>query len=175
MCNGYDRESQQGRFQWHGKGKYDKEFPSNPDAITNAHTIFGPDLPSLQGKTVRKTPAPVVSECVSVPREVVKWKKIVTLATDVFFVDGMAFLLSVSKQIKYITAEHIATRTAKRLSKHLTQVIQVYAQAVFIVHTILIDGEFEKVKDKLLSLIYNTMVAKEHVSDAEQTIHTIKE
>jgi hypothetical protein len=37
------------------------------------------------------------------------------------------------------------------------------------------DGEFEKVKDKSPSLICNTTAAKEHVCDAERTIHTIKE
>ena len=62
-----------------------KNCPVTPDVITNACIIFGPDLPSLRGKTVRKTPAPVVSEHVSVPREVVERNKIVTLAADVFW------------------------------------------------------------------------------------------
>jgi hypothetical protein len=76
-----------------------------PDAITNARTILGPNLPSLRGKTVRKTPAPVVSEYVLVPSKVVDRNKIVRLAADVFFIDGTAFLLSVLRQIKFITAE----------------------------------------------------------------------
>jgi hypothetical protein len=98
----------------------------------------------------------------------------VTLAADVFFVDGTAFLLSMSRQIKFITVEYVATRTAKSLSKHLTCVFQVYARAGFTVCTILMDGEFEKVKDKLPSSICNMTAAKEHMSDAEQTIHMIK-
>ncbi len=61
----------------------------------------------------------------------------------------------------------MATRTAKSRSKHLTQVVQVYVQAGFTVCTILMDGEFEKVKDELPSLICNTTAAKEHVSDVE--------
>jgi hypothetical protein len=109
------------------RGNMIKNCPVTPDAITNACIIFGPDLPSLQGKTVQRTPAQVVIEYVSVPKEVVEWNKIVTLAADVFFVDGMAFLLSVLRQIKFITVEHVATRTAKSLSKHLTRVVQVYA------------------------------------------------
>ncbi len=145
-----------------------KNCPVTLDAITNARAIFGPNLPSLQGKTVQRTPALVVSKYVSVQREVVERNKTVTLAADEFFVDGTVFLLSVSRQIKYITAEHVATRMAKSLSKHLTQVVQIYAQAGFIVCTILMDGEFEKVKDKLRSFICNTTAAKEHMSDAEQ-------
>jgi hypothetical protein len=63
----------------------------------------------------------------------------------------------------------------KSLSKHLTEVVQVYAQAGFTVHTIQMDGEFEKVNNKLPSLICNTTAAKERESNAEQTIHMIKE
>ncbi len=124
---------------------------------------------------MQKTLAPVVSEYVLVPSEVVEWNKIVMLAADVFFVDGAVFLLSVSRQIKFITVEYVATRMAKSPSKHLIQVVQVYMQAGFTVRTILMDGEFEKIKDNLPSLICNTTVAKEHMSDAEQTICTIKE
>jgi hypothetical protein len=78
-----------------------KDCPVTPDAITNARIIFGPNLPSLQGMTLRRTPAQVVSEYVLVPREVVEQNKIVTLAADVFFVDGAAFLLSLSRQINH--------------------------------------------------------------------------
>jgi hypothetical protein len=35
--------------------------------ITNARAIFGPDLPSVRGKTVQQTPAPVVTDYVAVP------------------------------------------------------------------------------------------------------------
>jgi hypothetical protein len=45
--------------------------PVTPAAIANVCAIFGPDLPSLRGKTVQRTPAPVVSEYVLVPKEVV--------------------------------------------------------------------------------------------------------
>ena len=37
------------------------------------------------------------------------------------------------------------------------------------------DGKFEKVKDLVPRLECNIMVAKEHVSKAEQCIRTIKE
>ena len=65
-----------------------------------------------------------------------------------FFVDRIAFLLTVSRQIKFNMAEHIATRTAKNSTKHLQRVVQVYARGGFNVRTILMDGKFEKVKDE---------------------------
>jgi len=114
--------------------------PVTTTAIINTRNIFGKDLVSVRGKTVRWAPAPVVGDYVAVPKGVIEKNKTVTLAADVFFVDGIAFLLTVSKNIKFNTAKHEATRTAKSLSKHLDCVIQVYTQAGFSVRTILIDG-----------------------------------
>jgi hypothetical protein len=100
----------------------------------------------------------------------------VTLAADLFFVDGIAFLINVSRQIKFITAEHVPTRTAKSLlSKHMQQVIQMYARAGFNVRTALMNKEFKKVKNKLQLLVCNTMAAKEHMRKDKWNILTIKE
>ena len=66
-------------------------------------------------------------------------------------------------------------RTAKSLAKHIDRVVHVYARAGFTVRTILMDGEFEKIKDLVPKLECNTTAAKEHVSEAERGIRTIKE
>ena len=66
-------------------------------------------------------------------------------------------------------------RTATSLSKHLTRVLQVYGHAGFKVRTILMDGEFEKVRNLMPCVECNTAAAKEHVSEEERTIRTIKE
>ncbi len=66
-------------------------------------------------------------------------------------------------------------RTAKSLAKHSDQVLQVYRRAGFDVRTILMDGEFEKLKDIMLTVECNTTVAKEYVSKAEHSIRTVKE
>ncbi len=100
----------------------------------------------------------------------VELNKMVTLVVDVFFVDGTAFLITMSRRIKFMTAEHVPMCTAKSLAKHINQVINVYAQAGFIIRIILMDGEFEKVKAKVPHLECNTTAAKEHVSKAESAI-----
>jgi hypothetical protein len=51
----------------------------------------------------------------------------------------------------------------------------VYGRAGFNVRTILMDGEFEKLKNILPTVECNTTVAKEHVSKAERSIRTVKE
>ena len=77
--------------------------------------------------------------------------------------------------MKFVTAEHVPVRTATNLSKHITRVLEVYKQAGFVLRTILMDGEFEKIRPLLPNLECNTTAAKEHISEAERTIRTIKE
>ncbi len=64
-------------------------------------------------KTVQRIPAPVVADYVVVPRLLVEANLIVMLVVDVFFVDETAFLLTVSRRIKFVTAEHVPVQTAK--------------------------------------------------------------
>ncbi len=149
--------------------------PISTSDVTNARAIFGLDLASVRGKTVRRTPAPMVGEYVAVPWSLLESNRMITLAADVFFVDGTPFLLTVARCLKFVTAEHVLVRTVRILSKHIKQVLEVYKRAGFIVRTILMDGEFEKIKPHLPTVECNTTAAKEHVSEAERTIRTLKE
>ncbi len=89
----------------------------------------------------------MVADYVAVPCLLVEQNGIVTMAADVFFLDGTAFLVTLSRRIKFITVEHVPVRMAISLSKNITCVLQVYERAGFRVRTIITDGEFEKVQD----------------------------
>ncbi len=95
-----------GDFKSMVRGNMIKNYPVTTDAITDACAFFGPNLPNLTGKRQWRTPAPVVvvADYVSVPTEVVERNKVVMLAADVYFVDGIAFLSTVLRQIKFIIA-----------------------------------------------------------------------
>jgi hypothetical protein len=149
--------------------------PFSMSNVTNARAIFGPDLTSVRGKTVRRMLAPVVADYVAVPHLLVEANKVVTLVADMIFVDSTALFLTVSHRMKFVTAEHIPTQAATSLSKHLTQVLEVYGRAGFRVRTILMDGEFEKIRPLMPTIECNTTAVKEHVSKAEQTIRTLKD
>jgi hypothetical protein len=84
-----------------------KNFPITVSNVANVQNIFGTDLGCIQGKTVQRTPVPVVVDYVAVPRLLVEANLIVLLASDMLFVDGTAFLLRVSRRIKFVTAEHV--------------------------------------------------------------------
>ena len=95
---------------------------------------------------MRISPDPVVENYVAIPRDFVSANKHLTLAADVFFVDGIPFLLTLSRQVKFVTAKQCPVRTAVALSNHMKKILRVYNHAGFIVRYVLMDGEFEKSK-----------------------------
>jgi hypothetical protein len=110
--------------------------PISSKDVSNARTIFAPDLASIRGKTVRQAPEPVVTDYVAVPQTLIEANKVIMLVADVFFVEGTAFLLMVTRRMKFVTGEHVPVRTATSLNKHLKQVLEVYGCAGFVVRTI---------------------------------------
>ena len=72
-----------------------KNCPATPVDVANAHTIFGPDLPGVRGKTVRQKPS-WVETAVRVPDDYHRLNKFVTLTADVMFVNGYGLLVTFS-------------------------------------------------------------------------------
>jgi hypothetical protein len=100
----------------------------------------------------------------------------VTLETDVMFVNSVPFLVSVSQNINLITIEHTPSpRTASSLGSLLQRIIHVYARAGFTAQSILMDIEFNKVRDHVPMLDVSTTAASKHVGDIERRIRLIKE
>ncbi|KAL7466255.1 hypothetical protein ACHAXS_006545 [Conticribra weissflogii] len=91
------------------------------------------------------------------------------------FVDGIAFEVTVSQKIKFITTHYLPIRTSNDLAESLKETIRLYQRGGFKVQTLLMDGEFEKVKTLLPEVIVNTTSAGEHVGEVERHIRTIKE
>ena len=78
-------------------------------------------------------------------------------------------------KLRFVTVEHTPIRTANSLVKHIKRVLQVYDRARFTVGYIMMNGEFEKVKELLPTIVCNTNTAKEHVAEAERKIRVVKE
>ena len=102
-----------------------KNFPIDSTDVSNARTIFAPYLASARGETVRRKPKSIVEEYVAVPKELVSRHKFIFVAADVFFVNGIAFLLTVAIKLKFVTVEHTLVRTAKSLVENIKRVLQV--------------------------------------------------
>ena len=91
------------------------------------------------------------------------------------FVNGLPFLVTRSRDIRLNTIEFIPSRTARQLSSSLTKIVKIYARGGFIVRLVMMDMEFEKIKDEFTQVVVNTTAAREHVGEIERVIKFIKE
>ena len=66
------------------------------------------------------------------------------------------------------TTEHLPSCTANWLDRSVKKVVNVYRRGGFVVQLILMDGEFEKVREEMPDVEMNTAAAHEHVTDIER-------
>jgi hypothetical protein len=133
-----------------------KDCPVTNEDIHNAHPILGPDLASIRGKMVCRKPEQVVTDYVKIQNRG-------TLIADIMFVNLVLFLVSASRNISLITIKHAPDQKASKLGYLLKRIIHIYACAGLTVQTILMDNEFDKVKDNVPHVNMNTPAAAEHV------------
>ena len=79
------------------RGHMINNCPVTTEDIDNADIIYGPDVPALKGKTVRTQSQPVTTDVVKIPPEILSLHKNVTLTGDVMFVNGIPFLVTLSR------------------------------------------------------------------------------
>ncbi len=73
------------------------------------------------------------------------------------------------------TVEQLPFCTATQLSNSLLKIVRLYARAGFIVHIIMMDQEFDKVKDTCMMVKLITTTAREHAGEIKRYIQTITE
>jgi hypothetical protein len=148
------------------------------DAI-NAHAIFGRDLGSIQGKTTRRKLKAVISAAANnLPKEIMLHYRDITLCIDIMFVNKIPFFLSISRNIRFITAEVLDNRKHATLVAALQRIHGIYRKRGFCIINIVGNSEFEctlgAVATNLQSEL-NICGEDEHVPDIERCICTIKE
>jgi hypothetical protein len=76
------------------------------DDIKTAHTLFGPDLANIRGKTVRWSLKRVETDYIKIPWFLLSFHQNVMLVADVMFVSSVPFLVSALHNLNLITIEH---------------------------------------------------------------------
>jgi S-adenosylmethionine hydrolase len=98
--------------------------PVTPTGINAANKIFGPNIASIKGKTVRVTQEPVLTSYVKVPLETLNLNKEITITADVMFVDGFGFMVTRSREVKFTTSEYVPTRSKANLTNSLKRFLK---------------------------------------------------
>ena len=92
-----------------------------------------------------------------------------------FFINGLPFIVTRSRRLKFITAEAINSRGKKVLFNALTQVVTFYKCFGFHVHTCYTHGEFSHLQNMVDGVHMDASGNDKYVGDIERVIRVIKE
>jgi hypothetical protein len=124
------RPSTQRHMELISKGRI-RNCDTTRQDIINAEDMFGPDLWSLKGKTVRKASDQVRSGgLVPIPATVMAHCRKIVLCVDVMKVNKMPFLMSVSRAIKFGTIAWLKNAKAETILTHIKNIRNIHASRV---------------------------------------------
>ena len=112
------------------------------------------------GRTVRRPPDAVTAEYVQIPQAIQDYFQLVTLAVGILFVDSITFLVSMACGLNLVTAKQMPSRTAKNLAASIKRSTALYSRGGFPMGTIMVDNEFEKLRDLASKIVVNTTATK---------------
>jgi hypothetical protein len=147
--------------------------PVTEHDICTAHDIYGPNLGSLKGKTVHPPSQHFRAGIDPVPPDIHQRHKSTVLAIDIMFIKKLPFLVTLSRNIKFLTVEALPNRQEGTVRDKLKAVIRLYEHRGFKVNNILADPEFKMLRPYFPML--NTCGADKHVPDIVRAIRTIKD
>jgi hypothetical protein len=149
--------------------------------IRIAKKIFGPDIPAMKGKTVkRKSKMPREDEITDLPPSIMKEYSDVHLSIDIMHVNGIKFLISCSKHIGLLQTYCVRKSNREAILNCILKMMQTYeSRSAFKDFIIEVDGAFECIKHELQAKPYNIILstcdADRHVESVERQIRFLKE
>jgi hypothetical protein len=154
------------------------DCPVTINDVKAAQSIYGKDLYSIRGKTVRRSPSKVRDDLiVPVPPSILTHYRKVTLCVDLFFINKIPFFSTISRKLLFMTVQPIKNRKLPTIYDAISKSIHLYRARGFRVQFVFADNEFSGLRAQLLQLrVYlNCAAATEHVPEIERAIRVIKE
>ena len=82
--------------------------PLNCDDVRGAEVIWGKNLGCLKGKNPRQKTPHTRGNILPLPTTILERYNSVTLGGDIMFINGIRFINTISRHVKFMTEEHIA-------------------------------------------------------------------
>ena len=102
--------------------------------------IWGKNIAAQKGKTTRSKTNTVAIDDVKIPMDLLKLHKEVFLTLDIFFVDKIPFLLTLSQKICFTAVNHLTYRTVLQIFSAFKEIYQYYMHRGFCITTVHSDG-----------------------------------
>ena len=156
-----------------------KDFPATVEDIIVALKIWGTNIVALKEKTTQSKPNTVARDSVKIPMDLLKLHKEVFLILEIFFVNKIPFLLTLSRKICFTAVNHLANLTIPQIFTAFEEIYQYYMRSRFHITTVKSDGDFPPLQDLVASLLGGPMInltsANEYVLEIERKIRVVKE
>ena len=117
--------------------------PVRPVDVDIAENIFGPDIATLKGKSVRKKPNPVLEDWIQLPEEIHNKHRRIELCMDIMYINGVVLMTAVDRSIRYRSIVEVTENDADAYLSALDCVIQKYTKADYFVAVVYCDQEFK--------------------------------
>lgn len=152
------------------------EFLEKYIELTEA--VFGPDVPTLEGKSTRPKPRKVVDNEVEIPGEFVTKDRNFELAIDIMCINNETILTTIDRSIMFKSCVLLRLRDNEDICSGLDGILRHYNKGSHTIIKIHADGEFESlllwIKDDL-EIDLNFVTPDEHMGNIERLNCTIKE
>jgi hypothetical protein len=151
--------------------------PVTIDNAIRAESIYGKDVAFLKGKTTDSAATPHIVDFIPcpVPDDLLSTHRSVTLCVDIFYVLGLAFCLSVSRSIRFLSCHFIPDRSKATLAACLSSDLALYQARGFSPVAIHADNEFSVCQRSFPGVHFNICAVDGHVPEVERAIRTLKE
>ena len=136
--------------------------------------IYGPDVATLRGKTKKIQNKAISQVRITLPPHILTNHAKVSLGIDLFFVNGIGFLHTISDKIKFRTASMLSDRRKSTIISKLDPILATYHTRGFVITAIRADGEFRFLASRYPSISFDFCAADDHVPDVERSIQTVK-
>lgn len=151
--------------------------PINRDDVIAAEDIFGPDIGSLKGKTIRHSPEAVRTRIEAVPIQILERYRNMTITGDIMKVNRIPFFVTYNSPVRFGTTEALTNQKANTIMACIRVINKLYQARGFRISIMKMDGEFEPLRGELsfIGITLNTVSRDEHVPEIERRIRTLKE